>query len=94
MGATGTIAIDFTSTPSTEASVAVTGQAAILGTSLCEAWIMGSTTGTNNEGEHLFGGVGMRLTCGIPTAGNGFTIYGTTIAGLATGTFNIQWVWN
>lgn len=94
MGATGTAIVSFGSTPSTEASVSVTGQSAILATSLAEAWVMGATTTDNDENAHLFGGVSFRVTCGIPSVGTGFTIYVTCIAGLATGDFKIQWVWN
>lgn len=92
--ATGEAIISFGATPSTEASVAVTGQAAILATSLVEAWIMGASTSDNNEGEHLFAGVSLKLTVGIPTASTGFTIYATSTAGMATGDFKIKWVWS
>lgn len=94
MATTGTAILDFTSTPSSEAQIPVTGQAGILSTAKAEAWIMGSSTATNNEGDHLFGGVSLKLVCGIPSAGVGFTIYGTSMVALAAGTFNIQWVWN
>ena len=94
MASTGTIDIVFDATPADEASVNVTGQAAILATSQAEAWVMGATSVDNNENAHLFGGVALRITCGIPVDGVGFTIYATSIAGLATGTFKIQWVWN
>jgi len=93
VGAQGTATLDFGSTPSVEASVAVTGQAAILATSVAEAWVMGAITAGNDENAHLFAGVGMRLTCGIPVAGTGFTIYGTIFSGLADGTFTVQWAW-
>jgi hypothetical protein len=94
MATQGTAVLDFGSTPAAEASVAVTGQTGIAADSLIEAWVMGSSTGDNNEGEHLFAGVALKLVCGIPTAGVGFTIYATSMVGLATGTFNIRWVWN
>jgi len=54
---------------------------------------MGAITAGNDENAHLFAGVGMRLTCGIPVAGTGFTIYGTIFSGLADGTFTVQWAW-
>lgn len=91
--AVGTATLDFGATPAAEASVSVTGQAAILAGSSVEAWAQGATTAGNNENAHLFAGVGMKLTCGIPVAGTGFTIYATTVAGLATDTFTVQWAW-
>jgi len=79
--------------PSAEATVAITGQTSILSTSKCMAWIQGATTASNNETDHLFGGVSFKITCGIPTAGTGFTIYVTSTAGLCDGYFKIQWQW-
>lgn len=90
--ASGTQTLSLGSTPVDEASVAVTGQAAILSTSQCEAWIMGATTADNDENAHLFAGVVARVVCGVPTAGVGFTIYWTAQM-LADGDFKIQWVW-
>ena len=93
MGAKGAIEIDFGATPSAEATVSVTGQAAILATSVAEVWIMGATTSNNDESAHLFGAVSLALAAGIPSAGAGFPIYATCRAGLATGKFAVQWVW-
>jgi len=94
MGASGETTIDFGATPTQEANIAITGQGSILAASLAEAWIMGAITTDNNENAHLFGGVSMKCTCGIPTAGTGFTIYATCIAGAASGQFKLKWVWN
>ena len=94
MGAQGTATISFGTTPVDSGSIAVTGQGAILATSLAEAWIMGATTADNNEQDHIQGGVLLQCVCNIPTAGVGFTIFADTLAGLVVGDFKIQWVWN
>lgn len=92
--ATGTVNIDFGLTPSTEATVTVTGQSAILSTSFVEAFIMAGSTATNDSNGHLFAGVSFRLVCGDIVETTGFTIYVTCISGMATGEFQIKWVWS
>ena len=91
-GATvGTAVVDFGSTPSTEASVVVTGQAGVSLSSTIDAFVQGSTTADNTATDHRFAGISFKLLADDIVAGTGFTIYVTTIAGLATGTFNIKW---
>lgn len=94
MGAQGTTTIDFGSTPTSEASIAITGQTGIVSGSLAEAFVMGGSTGTNTADDHRFAAVSLRLVCDSIVAGTGFTIYAVATAGEATGTFNIKWVWN
>ena len=94
MATTGTAVIDFGSTATNYASVAVTGQAGILTTSQAEAWFMGSTTASNNESNHEQANFVIHVECSIPTAGVGFTINAHTMIGTAAGQFNVQWVWN
>jgi hypothetical protein len=99
MGAQGTTTVSFGTTPTVDtATIAVTGQASILATSLAEAWIQGATAGTagtaNDEQSHLQAGALMKLVCGIPSAGVGFTIYCDPVCGMVTGDFKINWVWN
>lgn len=93
--ATGTATIDFGSgLGAQEASVAVTGQAAISATSKVEAWIMGDDTSANHTaGDHRYVGLFLSLTCGTPTAGTGFTIYGRAVDKLS-GQFTLRWVWS
>lgn len=91
-GATvGDAVVDFGATPSTEATVTITGQAAVTSTSTIDAFIQGSSTADNTATDHRFAGVSFRLLADDIVAGTGFTIYVTTISGLATGTFNIKW---
>lgn len=77
-----------------EASVVVTGQAAILGTSLVEAFFQEAVTGTNDAVQHRQAGWAIRLTCGAIVAGTGFTIFADVEEGFAVGDFTVQWVWN
>jgi hypothetical protein len=90
---TGSATIDFGATPGPEASIAVTGQTLIKATSRPQAWIVGAITATNTDADHLMAGALLRLTCDVPTAGVGFTIYADSLGGLATGTFAVQWSW-
>lgn len=91
--ATGTAVINFGSTPSAEASVLVTGQTAITGTTFVEAFMQGSSTGDNDASAHRYAAVALRFIVDDLVAGTGFTIFATSIAGLATGTFNVKWVY-
>lgn len=95
MATTGTATIDFGAAPgSNEASIAVTGQASILSTSYVEAWVMADdTTADHTASDHKYVEVvGTKFTCGTPTDGVGFTIYGRCV-GKMQGTFKIRWVW-
>lgn len=91
----GTATIDFSAFPGTsEASVAVTGQAAISSTSKAEAWIMGDDTSTSHTAaDHKYAPLFMALTCGTPTAATGFTIYARGIDKLQ-GNYTVRWVWS
>lgn len=91
--ATGTAIIDFGATPSAEASVVVTGQAGLTAGSFVEAFMQGSSTADNTAIDHRWAGVAFRMMVDTVVGGVGFTIYVTSIAGLATGTFNINWVY-
>lgn len=88
----GSATINF-GTGNNEASIAVTGQSAILTTSEARAVIMGDdTTSDHTASDHEYIGDWLALTCGTPTAGTGFTIYGRSSERL-TGTFKVRWVW-
>lgn len=92
---TGTATIDFGAHPgSNEASIAVTGQTTISATSKAEAWVMGDdTTGDHTAADHKYFPLFAVVTCGTPTAGVGFTIYGRSTQKLQ-GTFALRWVWS
>ena len=74
MGAQGTATVNFGVFPgASDASVAITGQTAILGGSLVEAWLSPSATADHTEDEPRL----ETLECfvGPPVAGSGFMIY-------------------
>lgn len=88
----GTATLDF-STGLNEAQVAVTGQASILGSSKAEAYIMGDDTSSGHTAsDHRYVGLWLALTCGTPTVGVGFTIYGRSSEELE-GTYTVRYVW-
>ena len=92
---TGTATIDFGAFPgSNEASISVTGQTAISGTSKAEAWVMGDDTSTDHSAaDHRYFTVFAGLSCATPVAGTGFTIYARSTQKLQ-GKFALRWVWS
>lgn len=71
---TGTVEVDFGAFPgASDASVAVTGQTGILGTSLVEAWLLPADTADHTADEHWVEKI--RVMAGNIVAGTGFTIY-------------------
>ena len=90
----GTATIDFGSFPGTsEASIAVTGQTTISATSKAEAYMMADdTTAGHTAADHRYAAALIGFTCGTPTAGTGFTIYGRALDKMQ-GTFALRFVW-
>lgn len=90
----GTTTINFGAHPgANEASAAVTGQTSIGVGSKAEAFVMADdTTATHTAGDHRYVPLWLALTCGTPTAGTGFTIYGRSDQKLH-GEFSVRWVW-
>jgi hypothetical protein len=65
----------------------------ISGTSKAEAYFMGDdTTADKTASDHRYAAAFIALTCGTPSAGTGFTIYGRSLEKLQ-GTFQVRWVW-
>lgn len=85
MATQGTAVVDFGAFPgASDASVAVTGQAAITGTSLVEAWISLTASVDHSADEHLFETI--QVTAGNIVAGVGFTIYAKNTNQISEGT--------
>lgn len=90
---TGTATISFGSTPVSEGTVTVTGQAGILSGSFVEAFLMVEAATGNTVDDAKFAGVSLRIIVGDIVAATGFTIYATATSGLITGDLSIRWVW-
>lgn len=90
----GAATIDFGAFPgSNEASVSVTGQTSISGTSKAEAYVMADdTTSDHTASDHRYFAALVGLTCGTPSAGTGFTIHARSTEKIQ-GTFALRWVW-
>jgi hypothetical protein len=75
---TGSALLNFSASPgSNEASVSVTGLTTISATSKADAFVMGDDSTTDHTAaDHRYLAMLIGLTCGTPTAGTGFTIYG------------------
>lgn len=74
-GTTGTAVLDFGSFPGkSDASVNVTGQAAIVSGSIVNAWLRPVATADHSADEHMI--ETLRVLAANIVAGTGFTIYG------------------
>lgn len=75
MGAQGTTTLDFGAFPGgSDASVAVTGQAAIVSGSVVEAWMRPVATADHTADEHMVETI--NIYAGNIVGGTGFTVYG------------------
>lgn len=97
MGAQGTANLDFGAFPgASDASVAVTGQTGIVGSSLVEAWLFPTATADHSADEHIV--EPLEVYAGNIVAGTGFTIYGINRTPLGDtliyGVWKVAWVWN
>jgi hypothetical protein len=89
----GTITLDFGS-GSNEASIALTGQSAILSTATIALSVSSDATSTSHTAaDHKYFLEFCSLTNSAPVAGTGFTIYARSIHNL-TGTWTIQYRWS
>jgi hypothetical protein len=94
MAVVGTAILDFTSTPSEEATVVVSGQAGLISTTHIESWIQhGDSTATNGIDEHAEFGELCPLACKWTVDGS-FEIKAMPIAILGIGTFQVHWAWS
>ena len=94
MGAQGTATVDFGAFPGkTDATVVVTGQAAIVSGSLVEAWIRPVATADHSADEHTLDQI--EVVAGNIVAATGFTTYAvTTDFTRPYGVWQLAWVWN
>jgi hypothetical protein len=96
MAASGTAVLDFGSFPGTDvATIAVTGQAAILTSSLVEAWIIPEATALHSEDEvvMLTPFVFVSAPASLIIAGTGFSIRGVCHDDFLWGTVKVGWAW-
>ena len=91
MGAQGTTTADF-GTGKTDVKVSVTGQSAITGTSLADAWVFPIATTNNTADDTVFDDLTC-VACNVQ-AGVGFDIVVKCNHGFAHGIHTIGWVWN
>lgn len=91
---TGIATIDFGAFPgANEASVTVTGQAAISASSKIDAYFMADDTTTDHTAnDHRYADMLVGLTCGQIVAGASFKIFAICPEQMQ-GTFKVRWVW-
>lgn len=90
---TGTATINFGAHPgSNEASVVVTGIAAIGAGAKAEAFFMRSTSADHTANDHSYAALFTGLSCGDVVAATGFTIYARGTEKLS-GQFTLNFVW-
>lgn len=90
----GEATIDFGAFPgSNEASIAVTGQGAILGTSTAFAYFQqNDSSGGHSNSDHAYAAALIHLSCGSFVVGTGFTIYARSTEKMV-GTFKVRFQW-
>ena len=92
MSSQGTAVVTF-GAGALEASVAVTGQAALLSTNLVEAWALcNETLGSGPDDSAWVEQMRVYATQIVP--GVGFTIIMKPAQGVGQGSYNVGWVWN
>jgi hypothetical protein len=90
--ATGTATLDFGAFPgASDATVAVTGQAAIVSGSLVEAWIRPVATADHSIDEHRVEEI--QVVADTIVAATGFTIFGRTRNVRLYGVWQLAWAW-
>jgi hypothetical protein len=88
----GSAAVNFGALPGSDgASVAVTGQSAIVAGSRVQAWIRLVSSVDHTPDEHRV--ENLKVTAGLIVPGTGFTIYVDCVEGLTYGIFNVDWEW-
>jgi len=96
MGAQGTTTVDFGAGFTDLATKVVIGQAAIIGTSLVEAWLDPTqpvTATPNTQDEHVYAEIDVRVKDLV--VGTGFTITARARGPYGfSGIWNVSWVWN
>lgn len=90
----GTTTINFGNYPgANEASIAVTGLTGISATSKPRADVsLSGTAGTHSVNDHKYLANFAGITCSVPTAGVGFTIYVTSMHKFQ-GQYRLDWLW-
>ena len=94
MSTQGTALLDFGAFPGAQyATVAVTGQAAIVAGSLVEAWIRPVATADHTADEHIVDPP--RVVAADIVGGAGFTVHGFSVdTKRHHGKYTVAWVWN
>ena len=91
-GAAGTALVDFgAGNGKDSASVAVTGQGAIVATSVVQTWIALTATADHSADEHLVEEI--EALAGTIVPGTGFTITALTRNRPLTGQWTVAWTW-
>jgi len=93
-GATGQIIIDFDNGNSIASNV-VTGQSAIVSTSVPRFYVLGtSSTSTHNQTEHQLADILFSLSCSNINVGTGFTVTAISKTGILRGAWLVNWIWS
>lgn len=92
MSNSGTTIVDFGPAGTDITTVAITGQAGILASSLVEAWLFpNAATVDHSIDEHVVEEI--VIIAGNIVAGTGFTIYARTRNVALRGKWNVAWAW-
>jgi hypothetical protein len=93
-GVQGIATLDFGATAANDATVTITGQSAILSTSILRVWADEAVTIDNTAQDHRQLAWSAKFSGQNIIPGVGFDIEAMLLVGQATGTFTINWNWN
>lgn len=89
---TATLNFGVIGSPSSRATVAVTGQTNIVAGSRVEAWLQYTAT-TDHSVDELREFIPLHVFAHTIVVGTGFTVEGEVLKGKAYGDFTCQWAW-
>lgn len=91
MATSGSTTVDFGTSGEMTATKAITGQTAIISTSVVDAWIMATASTDHTADEHVV--EDMTVMAGNVVAGTGFTIYAHSLSIPLRGVWTVGWAW-
>ena len=88
----GSSEVDFGAAPGSDiASIVISGQASILAGSYIRAWKAAEATADHTAFDAVV--TDINISCTVPVAGTGFTIYALSRMGRLTGKYKVYWSW-
>lgn len=91
-GLSGTVIMNFGSTPTDTGTVVVTGVSKMLVSTPVHVFVNEDSTGDHPVVDHQWAAISFRFSVGTKVAGTGFTITAYSLFGDVTGQFKLSWL--